>query len=89
MAKLPKFKNERELAEFFDSHDSTEYFDDMPEETEAIEMAGPRKQQIALRLDQSTIGKAKQIAKSKGIGYQTLLRMWIVERIEAELRKAS
>ena len=32
MAKIPDFETLQEAAEFWDSHDSTEYFDDMEEE---------------------------------------------------------
>ncbi|MDO8671779.1 MAG: CopG family antitoxin [Dehalococcoidia bacterium] len=89
MARLPKFKNEPDLAELFETHDSTEYFEEMTEETAPIEMIRPRKQQIAIRLDPSTIDMAKQIARNKGIGYQTLMRTWINEAIESESKKAS
>lgn len=89
MGKLPKFKTEREMAEFFDTHDTTEYFDEMPEEKEPVEVAKPRKQQIAIRIDRPTLDRVKRIAEAKGIGYQTLMRMWIVERIDAESKRAS
>ncbi|MBI4320594.1 MAG: hypothetical protein HY675_19050 [Chloroflexi bacterium] len=89
MAKLPKFKTERQLADFFDTHDTTEFFDEMPEEPKQVQKARPGKQQIAIRIDVPILDKAKEIAKSKGIGYQTLMRMWIIEGIRAESKRAS
>ncbi len=43
------------------------------------------KKQISLRLDAGTIDALKQVAVRKGIGYQTLIRMWVVERLNDEL----
>jgi predicted DNA binding CopG/RHH family protein len=79
---LPQFANEQEEAAFWDAHDSTEYLS----ATEAIDVtfvdARPAKQQISLRLEPAVIERLKQIAHSKGIGYQTMIRMWVMERLE-------
>ena len=39
------------------------------------------KKLISFRIEEKYIEKAKQIAESKGLGYQTLFRMWIVEQL--------
>ena len=84
MDRLPKFKDEREEAEFWDTHDSTEFL----EETEPVDVAfvdaRPPKKQISLRLDPDVIERLKAIAARKGIGYQTLIRMWVMERLAQE-----
>jgi predicted DNA binding CopG/RHH family protein len=84
MAKLPEFTSEQEEATFWDTHDSTKFL----EETEPVDItfidARPSKKQISLRLEQATIEQLKTVAKSKGIGYQTLVRMWVIERLQAE-----
>jgi predicted DNA binding CopG/RHH family protein len=46
--------------------------------------ARPAKKQISLRLDPEAIDKLKAIARRKGIGYQTLIRMWVMERLIQE-----
>ena len=45
----------------------------------------PAKKQISLRLDDKTINQLKLVADRKGIGYQTLIRMWVIERLNIEL----
>jgi len=84
MSKLPQFASEQEKAEFWATHDSTEYLDD----TEPVDVtfvdARPPKKQISLRLDADVIAELKAVARSKGIGYQTLIRMWVMERLAQE-----
>ncbi len=84
MPKIPQFANEQEEAEFWATHNATEFLD----ETEAVNVtfvdARPPKKQISLRLDPDVIEKLKAIAAQKGIGYQTLIRMWVMERLVQE-----
>lgn len=87
--KLPKFKTEDEEARFWDEHDSTEFIDDFePVEIEVAseledEMFKKRelKKLVTLRLEPSQIEAVKTIANKRGLPYQTLMRMWIVEGI--------
>ncbi len=82
--KIPQFKTEQEEADFWDSHDSTDFLD----ETEAVNVAfvdaRPSMKQISLRLDPSVIDQLKSLAVGKGIGYQTMIRMWVMERLGQE-----
>ena len=84
MSKIPKLTTEQEEAEFWATHDST----DFAEDTEAVDVtfvdSRPPKKQIALRLDGDTIDALKAVASRKGIGYQTLIRLWVNERLEQE-----
>ncbi len=86
MAKLPKFKSEQEEAAFWDNHDSTDFLD----ETEAVDVtfidARKPKKQISLRMDQAVIDQLKILASSRGLGYQTMIRMWVMERLSQENR---
>lgn len=84
MPKIPEFKNDQEEAEFWDTHSVTDYLDDLkPVDITFIE-ARPRKSQISLRLDPQTITQLKKLAERRGVGYQTLIRMWVMERLEQE-----
>jgi predicted DNA binding CopG/RHH family protein len=82
MSKLPTFASEQEEAEFWDTHDSTEFLD----ETEPVETCfvdqRPLKKQITIRLEPSAIAQIKKVASGKGIGYQTLIRMWVMEQLQ-------
>lgn len=86
MSRLPKFTSEQKESEFWDTHDSTEFLD----ETEPVDGtfldARPPKKQISLRLDPAAVERMKAIAAGKGIGYQTLIRMWVMERLAQEKR---
>jgi predicted DNA binding CopG/RHH family protein len=84
MSKLPSFISEQEEAEFWATHDSTEYLDD----TEPVDVmfvdARPSEKQISLRLDAYVIEELKAVAQSKDVGYQTLIRTWVMERLAQE-----
>ncbi len=85
MKKISEFKTLQEEANFWDTHDSTDFLD----ETEAVNVtfvdARPAMKQISLRLDPSVIDQLKSLATSKGIGYQTMIRMWVMERLGNEI----
>ncbi|MCA9998991.1 MAG: hypothetical protein KDE56_24680 [Anaerolineales bacterium] len=83
-SKIPQFQDEKEESDFWDTHDSTEFFDEFEEVDIDIIDARPRLKQISLRLDPQTIDALKNMAATKGIGYQTMMRMWIVERLGQE-----
>ncbi|MCH7511159.1 MAG: hypothetical protein IIB19_02220 [Chloroflexi bacterium] len=87
MAKIPKFKTLEEESEFWDTHSVMDYWDEMePVEGPLID-ARPPKKLVSIRLDPSLIAAAKRIARMKGIGYQTLLRMWAYEGLAREMRR--
>ncbi len=49
--------------------------------------ARPPKKLVSIRFDTAHIEATKRIARTKGIGYQTLLRMWAYDGLERELRR--
>lgn len=86
MPRLPRFKDEKEEAEFWDKHDSTEYLEDT-EPVDVVFVDARPKKQISLRMEPSVIEELKAIARTKGIGYQTLIRMWVMERLAQERKR--
>lgn len=46
--------------------------------------ARPRKIQVAIRFEPDTVKELRTIAQCKGVGYQTLIRMWVMERLSQE-----
>ena len=84
MAKTPQFATDQEESDFWDTHDSTDYLDDTTDVSVTFVDARPRKEQISLRLDRETITRLKAVAHKRGIGYQTLIRMWVMERLNQE-----
>lgn len=92
MAKIPKFKSDKEAAKFWDTHDSTDYLDELkeikvkisPKLKQKVKERAQLKKPVTLRLEPKQIELAKKLSRKKSVPYQTLLRMWIAEGIEKE-----
>ena len=97
--KLPEFANDEEAANWFETHDTSQIWDQLlpvrpiklpPEQAQMIRdrYQRRRKSAISIRLDPDQITTAKIIAARKSIGYQTQLRLWIAEGIQREAKRA-
>ncbi len=91
MPKIPDFKTAEEEAEFWETHSVSDYWDEFRPVKEKLDPKLKAKiksranlKRVTLRLSQEQIAAAKRIATEKGIPYQTLMRMWIVEGIKAQ-----
>ncbi len=83
--KIPRFKNEEEERQFWLSHDSTEYVDWKKAKRMVLPKLKPSIKTISLRLPESVLEELKLIANKRDVPYQSLLKMFLVERIEQEL----
>lgn len=91
MARIPQFKSDKEAAEFWDTHSLADFEKELRPAKDVI-FVKPDRQVVSLRLDRRLINALKRYAQHKGIGYSTLLRMWVVERLDQEIhsrRKAA
>ncbi len=43
---------------------------------------------LVIRLPKEVIGKLKEIATSKGLNISTLARMWLMEKLQENLRRS-
>jgi predicted DNA binding CopG/RHH family protein len=86
MPKLPSFATDEEAAEWFATHDTAPYMDAVEEVTEPIRVARthPKKKPVGLRIRGDYLDAVKQVAERKGIPYQTLIQMWLVEKLRQE-----
>lgn len=83
---IPKFKNEDEERDFWAKVDSSEYFDwDNPVEFDLSKLK-PTTESISLRLPGYLLMRIKQIANSRDVPYQSLMKIFLAERVEKELR---
>ena len=98
MKKIPKFKTEEEEARFWDTHSPLDYpgeFMDVKAPFEfapallkkAAERRAERKRLLTLRMGRQQIDLAKLIAHWKGLGYQTQIRIWVIEGIRREIQE--
>lgn len=82
--KIPKFKNEDEEREFWYTHSPLDFFDDLrPMEFDFSELK-PSTKTISIRLPQSMINQLKKLANKKDVPYQSLLKIFLGEKIKEE-----
>ncbi|MBC8358718.1 MAG: BrnA antitoxin family protein [Candidatus Omnitrophota bacterium] len=82
---IPKFRSEEEEAKFWDRHSVTEFMHEL-KVVKNVGFPKPRKRLISMRVDEPLIESLKAVATSKGIGYLTLIRMWLKERLSKEYK---
>jgi predicted DNA binding CopG/RHH family protein len=86
LKKIPKFRSEREEAEFWSSRDSTDYIDYTKSKRAVFPSLKPSTETISLRSPQSLLEILKTLANKRDVPYQTLLKSFVAERVEEELR---
>lgn len=86
--KIPKFKTIEEERAFWDTHSIVDYLDELEETKELIFERPPLKRNFQMRLDDETIKKLKKLAREKRMGVSTLIRSWIKEHLDKELKSA-
>ena len=83
---IPKFKSESQEQDFWDSHDSTEYVDWSQAKVAILPELKTSTQTISLRLPESLLAALKMIANKKDVPYQSLLKIFLSERVSEELK---
>lgn len=84
--KIPKFKSEDEEREFWAAHDSTEYVDWKNTKRVFLASLKPSLKTISLRLPESMIEELKLLAHKRDVPYQSLLKIFLSEKIREEFR---
>ena len=77
--RIPQTDSIQELATFWDTHDLTEFEDQLEEVTDTVFERQTRS--VAVPLQPKEIEAVKRIADSKGIGYDALIREWVLEKL--------
>ena len=80
--RIPAFANIEEEAEFWDTHDTTDFAEEW--KPVQIEVRPELAERLTLRLEQRDRQQLIALAREKGIGPSTLARMWIRERLRQE-----
>ena len=84
ISRIPRFRTEAEEARFWDTHDTTEFLDELT----PVKVTFPRpkpKVLVSIRLPKSDVVLLRRCAMRKGLGYGSLIRMWLIERLLTEL----
>lgn len=85
--RIPAFANIEEEAEFWDTHDTTDFAEEW--KPVQIEVSPELAERLTLRLDQRDRQQLVALAREKGLGPSTLARMWIKERLRQEVGAGS
>ena len=85
LKKIPKFKSEAEEAEFWATHDSSEYIDYSKAKRVVFPKLKPSTKTISIRLPESLIEHLKVLANKRDVPYQSLLKIFLSEKVEEEL----
>jgi len=86
--KIPRFKNEGEEREFWSTHDSAEYIDWSKAERAYFPNLCPSSRHISIRLPERLFEQLRNIAHQKDIPYQSLMKVYLAERVKEELEKS-
>ncbi|HNU76175.1 MAG TPA: BrnA antitoxin family protein [bacterium] len=84
--KIPKFKNEDEEFEFWSKIDLNEYYE--PEDFVPVTFPNlkPSTTSISIRLPNHLLSRIKEKANAQDVPYQSLIKMYLSDRLRDEYR---
>jgi predicted DNA binding CopG/RHH family protein len=82
---IPKFRSEDAEREFWSTHDSADFVDWRKARRVTLGELRPSTRTISLRLPESMLTELKLLANSRDVPYQSLLKVFLAERIRQEL----
>jgi predicted DNA binding CopG/RHH family protein len=83
---VPKFRSEEEEREFWARADSADYVDWSGARRVVFSKLKPTQRTISLRLPAMMLAELKLLANKRDVPYQSLMKMFLADRIEKELR---
>jgi len=83
---IPKFGSEDQEREFWSNADSADYLDWDEARRIVLPNLKPSQKTISLRLPEIMLVQLKVLANKRDVPYQSLLKMFLAERIEQELK---
>ncbi|MXX40627.1 MAG: hypothetical protein F4Y91_21935 [Gemmatimonadetes bacterium] len=81
---IPAFKSEAEERAFWESHDSTDYVDWSEAKRVRFPNLKPSTKAISLRLPVELLERIKIAANKRDVPYQSLIKVWLAEKIDAD-----
>ncbi len=87
LKKIPNFKNEDEEFEFWSTHDSTEYINWKKSGRVIFPNLKPTTKSIPIRFPLYMIEELKYLANRNNVPYQSLIKVYLDERLRQELNK--
>lgn len=84
--RLPAFASEEEERDFWAAHDSADYVDWSRAERVILPNLKPSTRTISLRLPEHMLDEIRMLANKRDVPYQSLLKTFLADRLDAELR---
>ena len=81
---IPKFANEAEEREFWETHDSTDFLDWGQAQRVVLPNLKPTTKTISLRLPQHLLDSIKTAANAHDVPYQSLIKVWLQEQVQSQ-----
>ncbi len=80
---IPDFESEAEERTFWETHDSGDYVDWRMAERAHFSNLKPSTKAISLRLPLDLLERIKIAANKRDVPYQSLIKVWLSEKIDA------
>jgi predicted DNA binding CopG/RHH family protein len=84
---IPRFANEAAERQFWETHDTTDYVDWSKAQRVRFPNLKLSTTAISLRLPQGLLDSIKIAANRRDVPYQSLIKMWLAEKIDADTRR--
>ena len=84
LKKIPEFKSKAEEKKFWRKNDTSDFVDWKKAERISFPNLKPSVRSISLRLPETMLNDLKVIANKKDIPYQSLMKIFISEKIKEE-----
>jgi predicted DNA binding CopG/RHH family protein len=78
--KMPHTDSIAELARFWDTHDLTDFEDELEEVPESI-FERRTEETVTIHLPTAEVEAVKRMAEAKGVGHTALIREWVLEKL--------
>ncbi len=86
LKKIPSFKTPQEEAEFWRTHDSTEYIDWSEAKKAVFPNLKPTTESISLRIPSTLLSRIKELANEQDVPYQSLMKVYLNDRVQHEIK---
>jgi len=80
---IPEFADETQEARYWETHE----LDGQLMASSVHEADSRESTTITLRFDPRMLSRIKRIARSRFLNYQSMMKQWLAERLEDEMRK--
>lgn len=86
MNEIPRFESEDAEREFWSDQDSSEFIDWKQAQAVRFPNLKPSTKTISVRFPESLLEELKIIANKRDVPYQSLLKIFVAERVDEEMR---